>query len=70
MLRHDPLLEVGTTLSGWAHERTAAQIRAGRLRHRDGTPSDERPPLLDELLERAPRASRSLIIAAHWAARA
>jgi len=43
-LLHDPLLEVGTTVSGWAHERTAAQNRAGRLRHRDGTPSDERPP--------------------------
>ena len=54
VLLHDPLLEVGTTVSGWAHERTAAQIRAGRLRHRDGTPSDERPLLLDELLERAP----------------
>jgi glycerophosphoryl diester phosphodiesterase len=54
MLLHDPLLEVGTTLSGWAHEHTAAQIRGGRLRHRDGTPSDERPLLLDELLELAP----------------
>jgi glycerophosphoryl diester phosphodiesterase len=31
VLLHNPLLEVGTTLSGWAHERTTAQIRAGRL---------------------------------------
>jgi glycerophosphoryl diester phosphodiesterase len=54
MLLHDPLLEVGTTVSGWAHERTAAEIRAGWLRHADGTPSDERPLLLDELLELAP----------------
>jgi glycerophosphoryl diester phosphodiesterase len=54
VLLHDPLLEVATTSSGWAHERTAAQIRAGRLRHRDGTASDECPLLLDELLERAP----------------
>jgi glycerophosphoryl diester phosphodiesterase len=54
VLLHDPLLEVGTTLSGWTHERTAAEIRAGRLRHPDGTPSDERPLLLDELLELAP----------------
>ena len=54
VLQHDPLLEVATTLSGWAHERTAAQIRAGRFRHRDGTASDERPLLVDELLERAP----------------
>ncbi len=54
VLLHDPLLEVGTTLSGWAHERTAAEVRAGRLRHPDGTPSEERPLLLDELLELAP----------------
>jgi glycerophosphoryl diester phosphodiesterase len=54
VLLHDPLLDLGTTLSGWAHERSAAEIRAGRLRHRDGTPSDERPLLLEELLELAP----------------
>jgi glycerophosphoryl diester phosphodiesterase len=66
VLLHDPLLEVATTLSGWAHERTAAQIRAGRLRHRDGTPSDERPLLLDELLERAPSdATLQLEVKAH-----
>jgi glycerophosphoryl diester phosphodiesterase len=66
VLLHDPLLEVATTLSGWAHERPAAQIRAGRLRHRDGTPSDERPLLLDELLERAPsEATLQLEVKAH-----
>jgi len=54
VLLHDPLLEVGTTLSGWTHERTAAQIRAARLRHRDGTPSEERPLLLEQLFELAP----------------
>ena len=54
VLLHDPLLEVGTTLSGWAHERTAAEIRTGRLRHPDGTRSEERPILLDELLDLAP----------------
>jgi glycerophosphoryl diester phosphodiesterase len=54
VLLHDPLLEVGTTLTGWAHERPSAQIQAGRLRRRDGTPSDEHPLLLDELLELAP----------------
>ncbi|MBA2255729.1 MAG: glycerophosphodiester phosphodiesterase [Thermoleophilaceae bacterium] len=65
-LLHDPLLDVGTTVSGWAHERTAAQIRAGRLRHRDGTPSDERPLLLDELLELAPPgATLQLEVKAH-----
>jgi glycerophosphoryl diester phosphodiesterase len=54
VLLHDPLLDLCTTLSGWAHERTAAEVLGGRLRHRDGTPSRERPLLLDELLELAP----------------
>jgi glycerophosphoryl diester phosphodiesterase len=54
MLLHDPLLDLCTTLSGWAHERSAAEIRARRLRRHDGTPSAERPLLLDELLELAP----------------
>jgi glycerophosphoryl diester phosphodiesterase len=54
LLLHDPLLDLCTTLSGWAHERPAAEIRGGRLRHRDGTPSAEHPLLLDELLALAP----------------
>ena len=58
VLLHDPLLEVGTTLTGWAHERPAGQIRAARLRDRDGTPSDQHPLLLDELLELAPREAK------------
>jgi glycerophosphoryl diester phosphodiesterase len=65
VLLHDPLLELGTTLTGWAHERTAAQITAGRLRQRDGTPSDEHPLLLDELLELAPAATLQLEVKAH-----
>jgi glycerophosphoryl diester phosphodiesterase len=66
VLLHDPLLEVGTTVSGWSHERTAAEIRAGRLRHSDGTPSDERPLLLEELLELAPPgATLQLEVKAH-----
>ena len=66
VLLHDPLLELGTTLSGWAHERTAAQIRTGRLRQRDGTPSEERPLLLDELLELTPPgATLQLEVKAH-----
>jgi glycerophosphoryl diester phosphodiesterase len=66
VLLHDPLLELGTTLSGWAHQRTAAQITAGTLRHRDGTPSDEHPLLLDELLELAPPdATLQLEVKAH-----
>ncbi len=66
VLLHDPLLEVGTTVCGWAHESTAAEIRAARLRHRDGTPSDERPLLLEELLELAPPdATLQLEVKAH-----
>ncbi|PZR66433.1 MAG: hypothetical protein DLM63_09245 [Solirubrobacterales bacterium] len=29
VLLHDQLLDLGTTVSGWAHQRTAAEIRAG-----------------------------------------
>jgi glycerophosphoryl diester phosphodiesterase len=66
VLLHDPLLELGTTLSGWAHERRAAQVRSGRLRQRDGTPSEEYPLLLDELLELAPPgATLQLEVKAH-----
>jgi glycerophosphoryl diester phosphodiesterase len=66
VLLHDPLLELGTTLSGWAHQRTAAQITAGVLRDRDGTPSEEHPLLLDELLELAPPgATLQLEVKAH-----
>ena len=65
VLLHDPLLELGTTLTGWAHERTAAQITAGRLRQRDGTPSEEHPLLLDELLELAAGATLQLEVKAH-----
>jgi len=66
VLLHDPLLEAGTTLSGWADAHTAAEIRAGRLRHADGTPSDERPMILDELLQRLPPGvSLQLEVKAH-----
>ncbi len=33
VLLHDPLLDLGTTVSGRAHQRTAAEIRAGWLRN-------------------------------------
>ena len=66
VLLHDPLLELGTTLSGWAHERTAAQIRTGRLRQRDGTPSEEHPLRRDERPELAPPgATLPLEVKAH-----
>jgi len=54
VLLHDPRLETGTTLSGWAHERTAAEILRGRLRDRNGDPTDCRPLLLGELLASIP----------------
>jgi glycerophosphoryl diester phosphodiesterase len=55
VLLHDPLLSAGTTLEGWVHERTAAEISRGRLHDRQGEPTDERPLTLDELLAAAPR---------------
>jgi glycerophosphoryl diester phosphodiesterase len=51
---HDPLLSLGTTLSGWAHERTASEIRGSRLRDREGRIVDEHPMLLAELLDLLP----------------
>jgi glycerophosphoryl diester phosphodiesterase len=54
VLLHDPLLAVGTTLSGWAHERRVSEIRRAHLRHHDGRPSCEHPLLLEELLDAAP----------------
>jgi glycerophosphoryl diester phosphodiesterase len=54
LLLHDPLLSIGTTLDGWAHERSAAAICAGRLLDGDGEPTGERPLRLDELIEMAP----------------
>ena len=53
---HDPYLPLGTTLTGWAHERSAADVLAARLLDRDGRPSAERPLLLEELLDLVPPA--------------
>jgi glycerophosphoryl diester phosphodiesterase len=54
VLLHDPLLQLGTDLSGWAHQRTAAEICAGRLRDGTGRPSLEPPLRLAELLDLVP----------------
>jgi glycerophosphoryl diester phosphodiesterase len=54
VLLHDPLLPLATTLEGWAHERTADEILAGRLLDRAGEPTQERPMLLGDLLQAAP----------------
>lgn len=54
VLLHDPLLSLGTTLDGWAHERTGAEIAGARILSREGVPTAERPLLLDELLAHTP----------------
>jgi glycerophosphoryl diester phosphodiesterase len=54
VLLHDPLLQLGTDLHGWAHERTADEIVAGHLRDDHGEPSGERPLRLEQLLELVP----------------
>jgi glycerophosphoryl diester phosphodiesterase len=54
VLLHDPLLTLGTTLDGWAHQRTAAAIVSARIRDARGAPSAQRPLLLEELLPDVP----------------
>ena len=56
VLLHDPLLTLGTTLEGWARQRTADEIRAALIRDRTGEPTTEHPLLLEELLELLPAA--------------
>ena len=54
VLLHDPWLSSSTTLRGWAHETMWSVLRNARLRDRDGTPTDETPMLLEELLDDVP----------------
>ena len=49
VLLHDPWLPFGTDLEGWAHERTAAELRRARL------PGGEPPVFVEELLAVVPR---------------
>jgi glycerophosphoryl diester phosphodiesterase len=66
VLLHDPLLQLDTDLSGWAHERTAAEICGGRLRDGAGQVSVQRPLRLTELLELVPaNVALQLEIKAH-----
>jgi glycerophosphoryl diester phosphodiesterase len=51
---HDPLLALGTSLSGWAHERSAREILGTQLLDRHGEVSDEGPLGLAELLDLVP----------------
>ena len=63
---HDPCLAVGTTLTGWAHERSSAELLAGRLLDGAGRASAERPLLVDELFDLIPpRLTVQLDIKAH-----
>jgi glycerophosphoryl diester phosphodiesterase len=52
---HDPLLPLGSTLGGWASERSAAEIRSSWLIGADGNPTDQHPLTVDELLALIPR---------------
>jgi glycerophosphoryl diester phosphodiesterase len=54
VLLHDPWLSSSTTLRGWAHQTGWSDLRTAGLLDRDGTPTDETPMLLDELLLDAP----------------
>jgi|SRR5579875_105836 len=56
VLLHDPLLELGTSGEGWVHETPSREICRMRLRHADGSLSNQRPLLLRELLALAPPA--------------
>jgi len=51
---HDPYLALGTTLTGWTHERSAADVLAGRLLDGEGRATAERPLLVDEVLDLVP----------------
>ena len=55
VLLHDPLLSLGTTIDGWAHERSSAEIGRASLLDRGGRPTAERPMFLEELLAATPR---------------
>jgi glycerophosphoryl diester phosphodiesterase len=54
VLLHDPLLTLNTTLEGWTHERSLAEIQRSRIRDAHGDPTGESPLSLDQLLERVP----------------
>jgi glycerophosphoryl diester phosphodiesterase len=66
VLLHDPLLTLGTTLDGWAHQRTAEEIRSALIRDSSGRRTAEHPLLLEELIELVPERVRlQLEVKAH-----
>jgi glycerophosphoryl diester phosphodiesterase len=56
VLLHDPLLTLGTTLDGWARQRTADEVRSALIRDSAGEPTAEHPLLLEELIDLVPEA--------------
>ena len=54
VLLHDPLLSLGTTLSGWANERTLDELLDGSLLGAYGESAGEPPLTLERLLDAAP----------------
>ena len=58
VLLHDPLLTLGTTLDGWARQRTADEIRSALIRDSAGEPTAEHPLLLEELIDLVPEDGR------------
>jgi glycerophosphoryl diester phosphodiesterase len=54
VLLHDPLLALNTTLAGWAHERTVAEVRSSFIRDESGEPTGEHPLELEDLLAVVP----------------
>lgn len=53
-LLHDTYLPQGTTLTGWAHERTSAEIMGGQLLDREGRITNEQPLEIESLLAEPP----------------
>lgn len=52
---HDPILSYSTDLTGWAHERSAAELCGAHLLDDAGEPSEEHPMSLEQVLELIPR---------------
>ena len=54
VLLHNPLLSLGTTLSGWAHERTLEALLGCSILDGHGEPAGEPPLTLQQLLDAVP----------------
>ena len=54
VLLHDPYLPLGTDLEGFAHQRTARELRRAELRDRGGRLTGEAPLFLEDLVAATP----------------